>query len=100
MKLDQFFTIVEIKALKETTKPLPCPLITVFKDQVRMKNIQDHPKLFKIVCQIDADVLERLMVDHPNQPFTQSVLCDCERGSGHTLTQHARAVVGRLTVIP
>ena len=50
-------------------KPLPCPLVVVLKDKVRMKAIQDHPELLKIICQIEVDVLDNLLKDHPNGLF-------------------------------
>ena len=43
-----------------------CPPVAAFEDEVRMKMIQDHHKLFKIVCQIDVDALKNLLRDHPN----------------------------------
>jgi hypothetical protein len=58
--------------------PLPRPPPSAFND-VAMKTISENPNLFKITCLIDVDVLESLLVDHPNPFFCQSVftgLCD------------------------
>lgn len=45
-----------------------------------MKTIRDHPELFKVTCLIDVDAFERLLTDHPNQPFVQSVLAGLREG--------------------
>lgn len=63
-----------------TAKPLPRPPDITFEDEVRMKTIRDHPELFKITCVIDVDTFEKLLVDHPNQPFVQSVLVGLRKG--------------------
>ena len=57
-----------------TAKPLPRPSVAATSDQVRMRTIRARPDLFKIVCQIKVDVLERMLTHHPNQPFVDSVL--------------------------
>ena len=56
-------------------KLLPCPPVAALKDEVGMNAIQDHPELFKIVCQIDVNALKRLLEDLPNPPLVQLVLC-------------------------
>ena len=55
---------VQVRLQTPTGTPL---LIT--KDQVKAKMIQDHPKLFKIMCDINVDALKNLLKDHTNLPF-------------------------------
>lgn len=50
-----------------TAKPLPRPPSTF--TETSMKIISDNPDLFKITCLIHVDILEKLLVNHPNPLF-------------------------------
>ena len=57
-----------------TARPLPHPPITEFENRSALRNIAEHPDLFKIVTPIKVDILERLTASYPNWPFVDSVL--------------------------
>ncbi len=59
----------------ETALPLPRPPLDELSDQTTIDTITRNPDLFKVVSPIKVDVFERLLDDHPNQPFVHSV-CD------------------------
>lgn len=45
-----------------------------------LKTIREHPELFKVVCGIDVDCFEALLVDHPNLLFVVSVVHGLREG--------------------
>ncbi len=53
--------------------PLPDVPLSVRTDPIINKTLSEHPDLFSIVTPIHVDRFEALLVDHPNQPFVQSV---------------------------
>jgi hypothetical protein len=54
--------------------PLPDSPTNELNNEVVNCTIAENPHLFKIVTLIKVDVLESLLVSHPNQPFVRSVL--------------------------
>jgi len=62
-----------------TAEPLPRPPPSAF-GEISLKTISKNPDLFKITCLIHVDVLESLLVNHPNQLFCQSVLTGLREG--------------------
>ena len=62
-----------------TAEPLPRPPPSTFTD-IALKTISENPHLFKITCLIHVDALERLLTDHPNPLFCQSVLTGLREG--------------------
>ncbi|KDR82212.1 hypothetical protein GALMADRAFT_18481, partial [Galerina marginata CBS 339.88] len=60
--------------------PLPfVPLNEIFNVTAN-DTIEAHPDLFPIITPIKAGVLRRLLIEHPNQPFVQSVCRGYEEG--------------------
>lgn len=57
-----------------TARPLLCPPVTEFENQLALQTIAERPDLFKIVTPVKVDVLEKLTASHPNRPFVESVL--------------------------
>jgi hypothetical protein len=53
--------------------PLPRPPLSAFQNEAAMKTLFANLELFKITCLINVDVLEGLLVDHPNPLFCRSV---------------------------
>jgi len=62
-----------------TAEPLPRPPPSAFTE-IALKTISENSHLFKITCLIHVDVLENLLVDHPNPLFCQSVLTGLRKG--------------------
>lgn len=60
--------------------PLPGPPESETNNEENLKTIRDNPDLFKIVCGIDVDRFEALLVDHPNPLFVASVLRGLREG--------------------
>ncbi|KAF8812582.1 hypothetical protein BYT27DRAFT_7252098 [Phlegmacium glaucopus] len=60
--------------------PLPRPPRSEIMNPIVQKTIADNPNLFKIVTPIKVDVFESLLVNHPNQPFIQSVCMGLREG--------------------
>jgi len=56
-----------------TADPLPRPLFLAFQNKAAMKTLSENPELFKIICLIDVDVFEGLLLNHPNPIFCRSV---------------------------
>ena len=63
-----------------TAKPLPRPSPMAESDPVGQVMILNWPDLFKIICKIDVNTLERLLTHHPNQGFVDSVLVGLCKG--------------------
>lgn len=60
-------------------EPLPHPPPSELNNHIAVSTIHDHPDLFKIVCNININVFTGLLINHPHQPFIQSVICSlCE----------------------
>jgi hypothetical protein len=62
------------------TDPLPRPPLSELKNIAANKTIRDHPELFKITCNINVNHFAKLLEDHPNQPFVQSVMVGLREG--------------------
>ncbi|KAH7903895.1 hypothetical protein BJ138DRAFT_1188331 [Hygrophoropsis aurantiaca] len=60
--------------------PVPQPSQNDFDNAPAQQTIRDFPHLFKIVCPINIPVFKSLLVDHPNQPFVNSVCTALEHG--------------------
>ncbi|KAF8809075.1 hypothetical protein BYT27DRAFT_7222633 [Phlegmacium glaucopus] len=63
----------------EYATPLPRPPVSETTNPIIHKMITDNPDLFQIVTPIKIDVFKKLLINHPNQPFIQSVcagLCE------------------------
>jgi len=69
---------------------LPRPPPSELQNLTAIQTIQGHPELFKIICNINVKKLEELLVDHPNQPFVQSVITGLTEGFGHGLNLRMR----------
>ncbi|RDB29605.1 hypothetical protein Hypma_015868 [Hypsizygus marmoreus] len=54
-------------------KPLPPPPSSELNDPIVTKTIRENPSLFAIVTPINVDRFEKLLINHPNQPFVKSV---------------------------
>jgi len=46
----------------------------VFQNTVATNTIQNHPELFKIICNINIDTFQSLLSDHPRPLFVDSVV--------------------------
>ncbi len=66
--------------LSLTHAPLPGVPVSVREDPVVNATLAAHPDLFKIITPINVDVFADLLVDHPNQPFVESVLAGLREG--------------------
>ena len=64
----------------EHAAPLPRPPPEEISNPVVAKTIAEHPDLFRIVTPIKVDVLQHLLLDHPNQPFVASVCTGLREG--------------------
>lgn len=53
--------------------PLPGPPDSELMNETNQKTIRDNPDLFKVVCGIDVDRFEELLIGHPNPLFVASV---------------------------
>ena len=60
--------------------PLPRPPSSELGNVAANKTIHDNPDLFKITCNINIGRFAKLLEDHPNQPFVQSVLVGLREG--------------------
>jgi hypothetical protein len=63
-----------------TADPVPRPPLSEYENEVAMKTIEARPDLFSITTPIKVDVLKRLLEDHPNRPFVESVLWSFRNG--------------------
>ncbi|KAF8811736.1 hypothetical protein BYT27DRAFT_7276106 [Phlegmacium glaucopus] len=61
-------------------RPLPRPPLSETLNPIVRKTLADHPDLFQIVTPINVDVFERLLANHPNQPFVHSVCLGLREG--------------------
>jgi hypothetical protein len=57
----------------ERAKPLPTVPAHELSNTAAMNTIKDNPDLFKIITMINVDLFERLLRNHPNRPFVDSV---------------------------
>ena len=64
----------------EWASPLPRPPLSEMSNPVVRKTIEDNPDLFQIITPIKVDVFEKLLVNHPNQPFVRSVCAGLREG--------------------
>ena len=64
----------------ETAAPMPRPPPEEFLNQDVSATITDNPDLFKIVSPIDVDHFQSLLINHPNQPFVESVCLGLREG--------------------
>ena len=64
----------------ETAAPLPRPPPEEFGNQEATETIVNNPDLFKIISPIDVDHFQSLLVNHPNQPFVDSVCVGLREG--------------------
>jgi hypothetical protein len=55
--------------------PLPRPPLSVSLNPTIQSTITSNPEIFKIVTPIKVNIFQKLLIDHPNQEFVQSV-CD------------------------
>ncbi|KAL1937064.1 hypothetical protein VTO73DRAFT_15133, partial [Trametes versicolor] len=62
-----------LASLSESMSPLPLPPPSELANAAAWSTIRSFPHLFAIKTPIKADVLEALLVDHPNQPLVASV---------------------------
>ena len=60
--------------------PLPSPPQSELDNSIVRDTICNHPDLFKIMCNINISRFKRLLWDHPNQPFIQSVILGLTEG--------------------
>ncbi|EJD39640.1 hypothetical protein AURDEDRAFT_70991, partial [Auricularia subglabra TFB-10046 SS5] len=60
--------------------PLPRPPQSEFENIAAVNTIDSHPELFKIVTPINPARLADLLRDHPNRPFTASVITGLTEG--------------------
>lgn len=63
-----------------SAEPLPGPPDSELENEENQKTIRENPDLFKIVCNIDIDRFEALLVDHPNPRFVASVIRGLREG--------------------
>jgi len=61
-------------------EPLPRPPQFELENFAANKTIHEHPNLFKITCNINIEKFNELLIDHPNQPFVQSVIAGLRDG--------------------
>ena len=61
-------------------EPLPRPPPSELDNSVANDTICAHPELFKIICNIKIEKFKELLLDHPNQPFVQSVIIGLTEG--------------------
>ena len=60
--------------------PLPRPPRSELENSTALNTICDNPNLFKIVCNINIKKLAKLLEEHPNQSFVQSVIAGLREG--------------------
>jgi hypothetical protein len=58
---------------------LPHPLFEL-NNEAASKTICENPDIFEITCNINIKKFSKLLEDHPNQPFIQSVLVGLHEG--------------------
>ena len=63
-----------------TAKPLPRQPQHDLENELIAVMLKERPDLFKITTPIHVDVLEAMLVDHPNQPFVTCVLAGLREG--------------------
>jgi hypothetical protein len=63
-----------------TAAPLPSPPKSVLRNKVIRETIAKNPHLFKITTPINVDRFEKLLKNHPNQPFVKSVVRGLRNG--------------------
>jgi hypothetical protein len=61
-------------------EPLPRPPLSELENLIANSTIREHPNLFKITCNINIKKFSKLLKDHPNQPFVQSVIAGLTQG--------------------
>ena len=59
---------------------MPCPPPEEFLNQDVSATITNNPDLFKIISPIDVDYFQSLLINHPNQPFVESVCLGLREG--------------------
>jgi len=64
----------------ETAVPLPFPPMAEIDDPIACQTISKNPSLCKIITPINVDRFEKLLSDHPNPLFVDSVCADLRRG--------------------
>jgi hypothetical protein len=64
----------------ETASPLPRPPLSETLNPIALKTIAENPSLFRIVTPINVDRFEKLLSDHPNLPFVDSVCTGLREG--------------------
>jgi len=64
----------------ETATPLPRPPLVELNNPIALQTITQNPSLFEIVTPINVDRFERLLEDHPNPLFVQSVCSGLREG--------------------
>jgi hypothetical protein len=64
----------------ETEAPLPRPPASEFANLEAMKTIRQNPHLFPIVCRINVDRFQSLLINHPNQAFVNSICVGLREG--------------------
>ena len=64
----------------ETAAPMPSPPLEEFHNRDVSATISNNPDLFKVVSPIDVDHFLSLLVNHPNQPFVDSVCLGLREG--------------------
>ena len=57
----------------ESAKPLPRPPSSELANPITSRTIREHPALFNVSTPIIIERFQRLLRNHPNQPFVQSV---------------------------
>ena len=60
--------------------PLPQPPDNKLNNPVTSQTIANHPSIFKIVTPININHFHKLLSNHPNQPFIQSVCEGLQNG--------------------
>jgi len=64
----------------ESASPLPRPPLSETLNPIALKTIAENPSLFRIVTPINIDRFEKLLSDHPNPPFVDSVCTGLREG--------------------
>jgi hypothetical protein len=64
----------------ERARPLPGVPLSELSNPVVSKTITDNPDLFQITSPINVDVFQRLLKDHPNPAFVNSVCLGLREG--------------------
>lgn len=64
----------------QTARPLQRPPQSELENLPALRTLEERPELFKIVTPVKVEVLRRLTLSHPNQPFVESVLEGLVRG--------------------